>query len=31
MITASKATSEGGTGVAGEFWDWTDAQVNLHI
>ncbi|XXG97577.1 hypothetical protein Hte_003882 [Hypoxylon texense] len=31
MVNASKTKSEGGTGVARDFWNWTDAQVNLHI
>ncbi|KAI1381384.1 NAD(P)-binding protein [Hypoxylon crocopeplum] len=31
MIAASKSQSEGGTGVARQFWDWTEFQVNLHI
>ncbi|KAI1139780.1 NAD(P)-binding protein [Hypoxylon sp. FL0543] len=31
MVAATKTKSEGGTGVAREFWDWTDAQVNKYI
>ncbi|KAI1412438.1 NAD(P)-binding protein [Hypoxylon sp. FL1857] len=31
MVAATKAKSEGGTGIAREFWDWTDAQVNKYI
>ncbi|KAI0843736.1 NAD(P)-binding protein [Hypoxylon sp. FL0890] len=31
MVAATKAKSEGGTGIATEFWDWTDAQVNKYI
>ncbi|KAI1099757.1 NAD(P)-binding protein [Jackrogersella minutella] len=31
MVTASKAKSEGGTGAAKEFWDWTDVQVKKFI
>ncbi|OTA88095.1 hypothetical protein M434DRAFT_15149 [Hypoxylon sp. CO27-5] len=31
MVAASKAKSEGGTGIAREFWDWTDVQVNKYI
>ncbi|RYP67411.1 hypothetical protein DL771_007242 [Monosporascus sp. 5C6A] len=31
MIAASKTKSEGGTGAARDFWDWTEAQVNQHI
>ncbi|KAI1780618.1 NAD(P)-binding protein [Hypoxylon cercidicola] len=31
MVKASKTKSEGGTGVARDFWAWTDAQVSLHI
>lgn len=31
MIAASKSKSEGGTGVAADFWKWTDDQVQLYI
>ncbi|KAI0385301.1 NAD(P)-binding protein [Hypomontagnella monticulosa] len=31
MVEASKRKSEGGTGTALEFWEWTEAQVSKYI
>ncbi|KAI0181838.1 NAD(P)-binding protein [Hypoxylon sp. FL1284] len=30
MVDGSKTKAEGGTGIAREFWEWTDSQVRLH-
>lgn len=28
---ATKAKAEGGSGVAGDFWDWTEEQIRPFI
>ncbi|KAM0425967.1 hypothetical protein ACHAPT_008906 [Fusarium lateritium] len=30
MIAGSKTRAEGGTGIAKEFWEWSEAQLKLH-
>ncbi|KAM6510079.1 short-chain alcohol dehydrogenase [Fusarium falciforme] len=30
MVAGSKTRAEGGTGIAKEFWEWSEAQVKLH-
>ncbi|RSM19681.1 hypothetical protein CDV31_001568 [Fusarium ambrosium] len=30
MVAGSKTRAEGGTGVAREFWEWSEAQLKLH-
>lgn len=29
MIAGSKTQAEGGTGIAKEFWEWSEAQIKL--
>lgn len=31
MLDAAKTTAEGGTGVAREFWQWCEEQVESYI
>ncbi|EON97868.1 putative short-chain dehydrogenase protein [Phaeoacremonium minimum UCRPA7] len=31
LVNASKTTAEGGTELARQFWDWTEAQVNPYL
>ncbi len=31
LIEASKAKTEGGTGIAREFWDWNEEQVKSFL
>lgn len=31
LVDAGKPESEGGSGVAGEFWDWTEDQIKPYV
>jgi len=31
MVSASKIKAEGGTGIARQFWDWTEDQIKPYV